>query len=43
MSKRLQAKLYSIARPATIRAVLVLVMLAAMALAAGAPHDWGGG
>jgi hypothetical protein len=43
MSQYLKAKAYSAVSSANVRVVLTLVVLAALALAAGAPHDWGGG
>ena len=43
MSQQLKAKLYSLARPATLRMIYLLIMIAALALAAGAPDAWGTG
>lgn len=40
---QLKARLYSLARPQTLRIVYVLVVIAALALVAGAPLEWGGG
>lgn len=42
MSAYLKAKLYSLANVKTLRVIYVLVVLAALALAAGAPFGWGG-
>jgi len=40
---QLKAKLFSLGRPETLRIIYALVVIAALALAAGAPLDWGGG
>ncbi len=37
-----KARLYGLARSQALRAVLVLLVIAALALAAGAPYAWGG-
>jgi len=42
MLGRLKAKLYELAQPATMRVVLVLLVIVALALAVGAPFNWGG-
>ncbi len=39
----LKAKLYSFVTPANLRVVFLLIVLASLALAAGAPFAWGGG
>jgi hypothetical protein len=43
MSQYLKAKFYSLANPVTVRTVFALVVIASLALAAGAPMGWGGG
>jgi len=43
MFNQVKAKLYSLSRPKTVRMVYLLVVIVAMALAAGAPDAWGGG
>ncbi len=43
MSQYLKAKFYSLANPVTVRIVFALIVIAALALAAGAPMGWGGG
>ena len=40
---QLKARLYALARPQTLRIIYALVVIAALALAAGAPLEWGGG
>lgn len=40
---QLKARFYSLARPQTLRIAYVLVVIAALALVAGAPMEWGGG
>jgi hypothetical protein len=42
MSAYLKSKLYSLANVKTLRVIYVLIVLAALALAAGAPFEWGG-
>lgn len=42
MSQQLKARLYSLSRPSTLRVIYILLVIAAMALAAGAPDAWGG-
>lgn len=37
-----KARLYALAAPQTLRIVYVLIVIAALALAAGAPFAWGG-
>lgn len=41
MSQEVKVKLQSIVRSTTLRAVYVLLVIAALALAAGAPYAWG--
>jgi len=41
MTSYLKAKLFSLARPATLRALYLLVVIIALALAVGAPDAWG--
>ncbi|HOQ97205.1 MAG TPA: hypothetical protein PLJ35_00120 [Anaerolineae bacterium] len=38
-----KARLCRLAGPQTLRMVYVLIVIAALALAAGAPYAWGGG
>lgn len=38
-----KSKLYSLFTPKAIRVIYLLVVIVAMALAAGAPDAWGGG
>lgn len=42
MSAYLKAKLTSLCNVRTLRVIYVLVVVAALALAAGAPYAWGG-
>lgn len=42
MSANLKVKLFSLANVKTLRVIYVLIVVAAMALAAGAPYEWGG-
>ncbi len=42
MSRQLKVKLYTLASVRTLRVVYVLAVIAALALAAGAPVEWGG-
>ncbi len=42
MSGQWKARIYSLAMHRMVRTVFVLVVLAALALAAGAPYAWGG-
>lgn len=37
-----KARLYGLARSQTLRVVYVLMVIAALALVAGAPYCWGG-